>query len=272
MQKQQQKLSRELKNIPTSASLACSSISSGLNKCKDCNGLLVLEINWYLSCIRGKKGNIYLCKDCIKKRRILWGQEHKDKEAINRKNISRRLKMEVIQKYGGKCSCCKESNINYLTIDHISGNGNRHRKEITKGKKLYRWLKHNNFPSGFQVLCYNCNLGKNRYDICPHNKEEFEKSRLATSKINNNNNNSARKSVFNLRLKVINGYGGRCEKCGEINPYFLTIDHIFNDGNIERKQINHQTLWRKLVNLNYPKNKYQLLCFNCNCSKRFIDE
>ena len=34
---------------------------------------------------------------------------------------------------------------------------------------IYIWLKNNNFPEGFQVLCFNCNCGKARNKgICPH--------------------------------------------------------------------------------------------------------
>ena len=37
------------------------------------------------------------------------------------------------------------------------------------GTKFYRWLKRNNFPEGFQVLCFNCNCGKEiNKGVCPH--------------------------------------------------------------------------------------------------------
>ena len=36
---------------------------------------------------------------------------------------------------------------------------------------IYSWLIRNNYPEGFQVLCYNCNLGKaHNNGICPHKK------------------------------------------------------------------------------------------------------
>lgn len=81
-----------------------------------------------------------------------------------RRNNDRKL---VFKHYGEKCECCGESNIKFLTIDHINGGGRKHRKEI-KGH-LYSWLVKNNFPNGFQVLCYNCNCGKRiNNGICPH--------------------------------------------------------------------------------------------------------
>lgn len=46
-----------------------------------------------------------------------------------------------------------------LTIDHIDNDGGKHRREI-KSLYIYPWIKKNNFPAGFQVLCFSCNHGK----------------------------------------------------------------------------------------------------------------
>lgn len=72
-----------------------------------------------------------------------------------------KLKTEVLTHYGnGKLACakCGISDIDVLSIDHINGNGRSHVKSIRK--TLYRWLKDNNFPDGFQTLCMNCNWKK----------------------------------------------------------------------------------------------------------------
>ena len=85
-----------------------------------------------------------------------------------------RLRVRVITKYGGKCTCCGEDNLVFLAIDHIKGDGNQHRKKLFGDKHtsylFYRWLEKNNFPSGFQVLCHNCNFAKWRCGVCPHQK------------------------------------------------------------------------------------------------------
>jgi hypothetical protein len=67
---------------------------------------------------------------------------------------NRRLKVEVIAAYGGKCSCdgCGESRIEFLTNDHIGGGGRKHYAEIGGPAAFYPWLKTNHFPSGFRVL------------------------------------------------------------------------------------------------------------------------
>lgn len=79
-------------------------------------------------------------------------------------------KQTVINYYGGKCSCCGESVLQFLAIDHINGNGNEERKRIKKaGSGFYKWLIDSNFPEGYQVLCHNCNMGRHlNGGICPH--------------------------------------------------------------------------------------------------------
>ena len=69
-----------------------------------------------------------------------------------------------------ECACCHENNMCFLTIDHI-----RPRKEMGHSHKMFgnnllSWIKRNNFPTGFQVLCYNCNCAKKTYTTCPHSK------------------------------------------------------------------------------------------------------
>lgn len=74
--------------------------------------------------------------------------------------------------------------------------------------------------------------------------------------------------VSNKEVKnaVIRGYGGKCVCCSENISDFLTIDHIYGDGHIERKTIkNSNSLYRKLIKEGFPKDRYRLMCFNCNC-------
>lgn len=91
----------------------------------------------------------------------------------SRENV--KLKVKVIYGYGGKCICCGEEEIIFLTIDHINEDGNQHRKkEKIIGSTFYRWLIKNNFPGGFQILCRNCNWGKYANGgICPHQEKDF---------------------------------------------------------------------------------------------------
>ncbi|MEV5468309.1 hypothetical protein AB0N37_22185 [Streptomyces griseoincarnatus] len=83
----------------------------------------------------------------------------------------RKLKTAVINAYGGRCACCEESLLPLLCIDHIGGGGIQHRKSlgVSGGAGFNRWLRDQGFPSGFQVLCWNCNDGKSwNGGTCPH--------------------------------------------------------------------------------------------------------
>lgn len=94
------------------------------------------------------------------------------KRLRKQKEKNQKYRLDALQAYAGKfpkCNCCGESILEFLTIDHISGNGEKHRMKINKrGTAFFIWLRDNNFPEGYQVLCYNCNCAKGFYGVCPH--------------------------------------------------------------------------------------------------------
>jgi len=81
------------------------------------------------------------------------------------------LRAQALEQYGGaRCACCSETIEKFLTIDHINNDGAEHRRTLNdKGATIYRWLKKHNYPPGYQVLCFNCNCGR-QYNggTCPH--------------------------------------------------------------------------------------------------------
>lgn len=101
----------------------------------------------------------------------IWREVNKESIDAKRRVRHWKLKLEVWENYGGaKCSCCGVSEREFLTIDHINGGGGKHRKELrTSGSQhIYPWLKKNNYPEGFRVLCMNCNFSFGMYGFCPH--------------------------------------------------------------------------------------------------------
>lgn len=70
------------------------------------------------------------------------------------------------------------------------------------------------------------------------------------------------------RREMIEAYGGACACCGESHHEFLTIDHIDGDGAAERREnaMVGAKIARVLRERGWPKDRYRLLCFNCNCS------
>ena len=86
-----------------------------------------------------------------------WSREHtkKDREA-------------VFSDYGNTCACCGEAESAFLTIDHVNGGGNAHRKTLD-APNMYTWLVRKDYPEGYRVLCFNCNCVELRMEVCPHN-------------------------------------------------------------------------------------------------------
>lgn len=97
-----------------------------------------------------------------------------DRARIKNRDRFRETRTECLAHYGEgeiECKCCGENNVKFLTMDHINNDGAAHRRQLTKtgkGGNIYHWIKRNNFPSGFQILCFNCNSGKGIYGVCPH--------------------------------------------------------------------------------------------------------
>lgn len=142
----------------------------------------------------------YRCKVCMAEKARAWNRKNRDRFNANKrrshhntkhtehaakvreiyKRQREKIRAEVFAAYGGyECACCLETNPLFLTIDHVNNDGAEHRREIWQksrngsGSALYAWLKKQDFPPGFQVLCFNCNCAKQRNGgICPHLSDE----------------------------------------------------------------------------------------------------
>jgi hypothetical protein len=171
------------------------------------------------------------------------------------------LKYNVFSAYSNgviQCACCGQLEYGFLTIDHIKPKRDHYHAKNMSGVKLFRWLKYNAYPDGYQILCYNCNISK-RLGVCIHQK-------LKTQKFVNT---TLQKDYQNkLKNEVISYYSNgemKCACCDERTLDFLSIDHI--NG---RKQFNHGFgfggypfhLWLKKNN--FPDG-FRILCYNCNC-------
>jgi len=104
----------------------------------------------------------------------LWYRTPKGRQSHDRQ--AARLKWVALTHYSStppRCACCGETMFEFLTLDHIDGNGAEHKKEIMKqtgwkGVPLYTWLASHGYSKGFQVLCFNCNAAKGQRSCCPH--------------------------------------------------------------------------------------------------------
>jgi len=134
-----------------------------------------------------------MCRPCWNKKQYEWRQANKEqwsalkskyqkkkrknKEWADQQRLRARLywsnlRNAALNIYGRKCACCGETEDKFLTLDHMENNGAQHRRELkTRGVMVWKWLRDNNYPKQFQILCMNCNLGKHlNGGICPHNK------------------------------------------------------------------------------------------------------
>jgi hypothetical protein len=137
-----------------------------INYCSHCE-IVLNELTWQ-ACRQTRKNKStpeYTCKFCIRKR--------------NKKN-RQRIKEETFIKLGNgviKCELCDETRLGALSVDHINGGGNAHRKEIKgrgTGHSIYMWLKRNNYPDGFRILCGACQwIERDRLEDLRQMKEEL---------------------------------------------------------------------------------------------------
>ena len=186
----------------------------------------------------------------------MYRRKNTAKIALTRKRYKLRIKQAVLEHYSAKkipvCEGCGEAGIHLLTIDHINENGAEERRRLGKkgGVEFYVWLVKNNFPAGYQVLCYNCNWLK-RY------KE----------------NNSIRSRYSKkVKLDILSHYSGKnknieCALCGNDRLEVLTIDHINGGGHREQKKSGFlgTEYYRYLAREGYPTG-FRVLCMNCNVS------
>jgi hypothetical protein len=110
-------------------------------------------------------------KEAVLGRTTRYCASHKEASLANGLSYRSSLKLSAMNAYGGaKCACCGETLVEGLTIDHVNGDGAKHRQEngMISSSSIYLWLKKNGYPRGFQVLCGTCNLAKGTSDHCPH--------------------------------------------------------------------------------------------------------
>lgn len=81
---------------------------------------------------------------------------------------------------------------------------------------------------------------------------------------------SAIRKARHARLKAacFAEYGSKCACCGDAHIAFLTIDHVNDDGHIERKEYGLSTTnqYKRILDMGCP-DTYEVRCFNCNIGR-----
>lgn len=177
----------------------------------------------------------------------------------------------LIELHGGRCACCGTEKPALLTFDHINGGGRSRDVGGDLINALWKEVRKTGVAnSEYRILCWNCNSSLGIFGYCPHNSEP---AHIMLAKVNRNKENNAeylRQYRRARKLEMIKAYGGKCRLCSEEHPEFLTIDHVNGNGRQHRKQIGYiggADFYAWLRRQGYPRDDFQLLCFNCNCSK-----
>lgn len=113
--------------------------------------------------IRGKRNILNLHRDklisnkmrseSMKKARPSWSNKRKTSTYSKR-----RMRLYLLEKFGGKCVNCGNEDLDILEFDHINNDGYLYRQ-----KETYSFIERN--PSLFQLLCPNCNKKKRLYHM-----------------------------------------------------------------------------------------------------------
>jgi hypothetical protein len=217
------------------------------------------------------------------------------------------MRATVSRAYGGEspaCVCCGETHAAFLTLDHVNNGGRAHRRE--KGNQgVYHELRKCGYPPGFQILCFNCNLARGYYGLCPHDTEgesnggvsllantakagsrictrckrglaesEFYPDKIGPVGLQSRCRACTREaSIERLRaarraaLMHYSGGDVRCKCCGECTEGFLALDHIGGAGpRHPARRTGGNSFYAWLLKQGFPPG-LQVLCHNCNCAK-----
>lgn len=74
-----------------------------------------------------------------------------------------------------------------------------------------------------------------------------------------------------IRLRVLALYGGKCVCCSDTRSKYLQLDHLHNDGHVERKKdpgTRGARFYKKLSKMPVRED-LQILCANCHNAKRY---
>lgn len=128
-------------------------------------------------------------------------------------------------------------------------------------------------PTGLKTYCtpctkiYNKQWRDNNPDWKNYRREHRKENVISIRAMDTRRNEKAKR-------EFITAYRGICICCGENNQAFLSLDHKDGLGKEHRKELtgnkrggSSSRMYSILKKLGWPKDNYQLLCFNCNIAK-----
>lgn len=184
---------KRAKNAATGC-LGCGNPTNGGSRCEACKAAAKISRDKTtekrkregkcVACPNDAKLGCTLCQTCIDKRSAVSSEHYRRRKDAGScrfcdsppevpggslcgyhrelyKEYRLETKLDAFDAYGGPVCClCGEDRVELLEIDHTNGGGNKHRASLNMeggGYSFYLWLKRNNYPPGFRVLCPTCN-------------------------------------------------------------------------------------------------------------------
>ncbi len=159
----------------------------------------------------------------------------------------------------------------------------KHAEYYRQKSKEYK-LKHQKEVKAYAKTHNKIYREKNKEQLREYQREWFSKNKerakiyhkLWCKSNNERTKQYAKRNRIRIKAEVLFAYGGKnpkCVCCGEKDVRFLTIDHIYDNGAEERKRINNKgggyNFYFYLRSVGFPKHGYQILCYNCNCGRRY---
>lgn len=118
---------------------------------------------------RKKTGTCFLCGNPLDLNGVMCGTCN-DSNRVKVRQERKSLLEKVYEGYGAICACCGETNRVFLQIDHVNNDGAQERGgRRSLGATFLRRILREHFPDRYQILCANCNWGKQMNGgTCPH--------------------------------------------------------------------------------------------------------
>lgn len=100
----------------------------------------------------------------------LYKRAHPGWRTAKQQRRARREWLMILAAYGPRCACCGESRQQFLTLDHVNGDGAAERgargTNLPVKRRLAALVKRGEIPTTYQLLCYNCNCARGARGWC----------------------------------------------------------------------------------------------------------
>jgi hypothetical protein len=219
--------------------------------------------------------------DILEKRRSSWASNPEIRERSKKYRASTRRR--CIESMGGECASCKTSQYEVLCIDHVHGDG-----FVDRGHEIGVW---NKILCGedlhkYQVLCFNCNLKKERLRPPPDPTGQAKKCPTCRTDVDVSLFKKHRQYPDGLyyecspcirarelvvkRSSFLKIGDDKCLNCGETDIDVLSVDHVHGDGGGKTRGRGNlgSGSYKKVLSGVIPLSSVRVLCMNCNILAR----